>query len=90
MNSTSIPTLLGVFSSLFAIWALHLYLVVDDCLDHGGAFNNDIGKCVLENGQHYESSLATVAIVLYFVVGFVVSFVVSTLIRKLFKIERKS
>ncbi|MCP4325494.1 MAG: hypothetical protein GY787_27350 [Alteromonadales bacterium] len=89
MNSTSVPTLLGVFSSLFAIWAIHIFLVVDDCADHGGTFINDIGKCVLENGQYYESTLAAVAIVMYFIVGFTVSFIVSTLIRKLFKIEKK-
>jgi hypothetical protein len=89
MNRTSIPTLLGVFSSLFAIWALHIFLVVDECLDNGGTFNNDIGKCVMGNGEYYEPSLATFALVLYFVVGFVVAFVVSTFIRKLFNIERE-
>lgn len=83
MNRTSIPTLVGVFTSLFAIWLLHTFLVVDDCLDHGGSFDYDIGKCMLENGQPYESTLATFAIVLYFIVGFVVSFVVSTLIKRL-------
>jgi len=89
MNRNSIPTLLGVFISLFAIWALHIFLVVDDCADQGGSFNNDIGKCILENGQYYESSVATIAIVLYFVVGFAVAFAVSTLIRKCVKIDSK-
>ncbi len=87
MNRTSIPTLIGVFTSLLAIWVLHKFLVVDDCLDHGGSFQYNSGKCLLENGQVYDSNLATMAILLYFAVGFIVSILVSSLIRKLFKIK---
>lgn len=87
MNRNSIPTLIGVFTSLFAIWALHTFIIVDDCSDHGGSFQYDSAKCLLENGQVYESDLATMAIILYFFVGFIVSFLVSSLIRKVFKIK---
>ncbi len=87
MNRNSIPTLIGVFTSLLAIWVLHKFLVVDDCLDHGGSFQYNSGKCLLENGQVYDSNLATMAILLYFAVGFIVSILVSSLIRKLFKIK---
>jgi len=90
MNRTLIPTLVGVFSSLFAIWALHTFLIVDDCLDHGGSFDYDTAKCLLDGGKTYESDLATIAIVLYFVVGFVVSFLVSKIIRKILKIKMPS
>ncbi|PKG80667.1 hypothetical protein CXF85_21345 [Colwellia sp. 75C3] len=88
MKRTLFPTLIGVFSSLFAIWSLHTFLIVDDCLDQGGSFDYATAKCLLENGQVHDSSLASMAIVLYFVVGFGVSFTVSTIIRKLFNIKR--
>ncbi|MEY8215069.1 MAG: hypothetical protein RPR97_11400 [Colwellia sp.] len=88
MNRTLLPTLIGVFTSLFAIWLLHTFLMVDDCLDQGGSFDYPTAKCLLESGQVYNSNLETIALVLYFVVGFGVSFIVSTLIRKLFKIKK--
>ncbi|KGJ93778.1 hypothetical protein [Colwellia psychrerythraea] len=87
MNRTLYPTLIGVFTSLFAIWSLHTFLIVDDCLDNSGSFDYATAKCLLENGQVYDSQFTTFAVVLYFVVGFVVSFIVSTLIRKVFKIK---
>jgi len=88
MNRTSIPTLIGVFTSLFAIWALHTFIIVEDCLDHGGVFQYNTAKCLLEDSQVYESDLATMAIVLYFFVGFIVSFVVSSIIRKVFDVKQ--
>jgi len=88
MNRNSIPTLVGVFSSLLVIWLLHGFLVVDDCVEQGGIFDYAISKCMLEDGQVYESSMATFVIVLYFIIGFFVSFVVSTFIRKIFKIKQ--
>lgn len=90
MNRTLIPTLVGVFTSLFAIWALHTFLIVDECLDNGGSFDYATAKCLLEGGQIYDSELATIAVVLYFVVGFIVAFVVSTCIRKVFNIKANS
>jgi len=87
MNRTSIPTLIGVFISLLVIWALHTYIVIDDCLDNAGSFQYDTGKCLLENGEIFESMLGDMAIVLYFFVGFIVSLVVSSLIRKFFNIK---
>jgi hypothetical protein len=88
MNRTLLPTLAGVFTSLFVIWSLHTFLMVDDCLDRSGSFDYSTGKCLLENGEVYHSSIATMVLVLYFVVGFGVSFIVSNGIRKLFKMKR--
>ncbi|HBY87212.1 MAG TPA: hypothetical protein DEO86_15205 [Colwellia sp.] len=85
MNRTLIPTLVGVLTSLFVIWLLHTFLVVDDCLDHGGSFDYTSAKCLLESGDVYTSNLENFALALYFVVGFGVSFLVSTSIRKLLK-----
>jgi hypothetical protein len=88
MERTLFPTLIGVFTSLLAIWSLHTFLVVDDCLDQGGSFDYATAKCLLENGQVYDSNIATVVLALYFVVGFSVSFIVSSVIRKFFKIKK--
>jgi hypothetical protein len=88
MERTLFPTLIGVFTSLLAIWSLHTFLVVDDCLDQGGSFDYATAKCLLENGQVYDSNIATVVLVLYFIVGFSVSFIVSSVIRKFFKIKK--
>lgn len=87
MKRTLLPTLIGVFTSLLAIWALHTFIIVDDCLANNGSFHYKTGQCLLESGQVYESSLATMAIALYFVVGFSVSMLVSSLIRKVFAMK---
>ncbi len=88
MNRTSIPTLIGVFTSLFVIWALHTFIVVDDCVEQGGSYQYSSGMCLLENGQLYDASLATLVVVLYFFVGFAVSLLVSATIRRLFSINK--
>jgi len=88
MNSTSIPTFIGVFTSLLTIWLLHSFLVVDNCLENGGSFQYKSGKCLLENGQVYDGNFSTILLVVYFFVGFVVSLLVAWLIRKLFKIKQ--
>ncbi len=88
MNRTLFPTLIGAFTSLFAIWSLHTFLMVDDCLDNGGSFDYSTAKCVLENGEVHVSNFETFALVLYFIVGFGVSYLVSALIRKFFNIPR--
>jgi hypothetical protein len=83
MNKTSTPTFIGVFASLLVIWALHTYLVVDDCIEQGGSYQYRTNACLLENGQLYASDLGTSIIAMYFFVGFVVSLLVSILIRKI-------
>lgn len=82
MNRTSLPTLIGVFSSLLVIWVLHNILIVDDCASHGGEYTYETSQCMLAHGELYESALTNVIIILYFFVGFAVSFLVSTLIKK--------
>ncbi|TYK66882.1 hypothetical protein [Colwellia echini] len=88
MNKTALPTLIGAFTSLLAIWVLHTLLMVNDCVDQGGKFEHSTGKCLLENGQIYDSGIAEYALALYFVVGFSVSFFVAKLVRKLLNIRR--
>jgi uncharacterized membrane protein len=83
MNRTLIPTLAGVFSSLLCIWLLHSFLIVDDCLDNGGSFDYKTSQCLLENGQLYENTFTSIALVVYVVVGFVVSLTVAKFLRAL-------
>lgn len=84
MNRTLIPTLAGVFSSLLCIWLLHSFLIVDDCLDNGGSFDYKTSQCLLENGQLYENTFTSIALIVYVVVGFVVSLTVAKFLRALF------
>jgi uncharacterized membrane protein len=83
MNRTLIPTLAGVFSSLLCIWLLHSFLIVDDCLDNGGSFDYKTSQCLLENGQLYENTFTSIALIVYIVVGFVVSLTVAKFLRAL-------
>jgi hypothetical protein len=83
MNRTLIPTLAGVFSSLLCIWLLHSFLIVDDCLDNGGSFDYKTSQCLLENGQLYENTFTSIALIVYVVVGFVVSLTVAKFLRVL-------
>lgn len=88
MNRSALPTLIGVFTSLLAIWVIHSYLIIDDCIEKIGTYDYSTGKCLLENGQVHESAFASFAIALYFIVGFAVALLVSHLIRKFFKINK--
>lgn len=88
MNKKVLPTLLGVLASLLSIWVLHTFLIVDDCIAQGGTFEHATAKCLLDNGELYDSGIEKYVIALYFVVGFAVSFFVSALLRKILKIER--
>ena len=84
MNRTLIPTLAGVFSSLLCIWLLHSFFIVDDCLDNGGSFDHKTSQCLLVNGQLYENTFSSIALIVYVVVGFVVSLTVAKLVRVVF------
>ncbi|MBU2870577.1 hypothetical protein [Colwellia sp. E2M01] len=88
MNKAVLPTLLGAFTSLLAIWALHTFLMVNDCINQGGEFEYATAKCLLKDGQLYDSGIAEYVLALYFVVGFGVSFFVSKLLRKWLNIPR--
>ena len=89
MNRTALPTLIGVFTSLLAIWFIHSFIIIDDCVANTGTYDYSTGKCLLENGQLHESVFASFAIALYFVIGFAVAFSVSHMIRKGFNIKKQ-
>lgn len=82
-----LPLFIGVFVSFVIIWFLNENIIVDDCLDKGGQFQYDQGKCLLANGDFYASDLALPMMILYSVIGFSVSFFIAKIIKKYFKIN---
>tara|TARA_R110000787_G_scaffold72119_8_gene160820 strand:- start:31 stop:294 length:264 start_codon:yes stop_codon:yes gene_type:complete len=87
MSKDSIPQFIGVIFSLFVIWLINDFILVDDCLDHGGSFSYPTGKCLLANNETYTASFTTHLIVLYFFIGIIVAVMTAKLIKKIFKIE---
>lgn len=84
MNRTALPTLIGVLSSLIAIWFIHSFLIIEDCTDNTGTYDYQSAQCLMTDGSLYESPHTSYALAIYFIVGFAVSFIVSHFIRKWF------
>lgn len=89
MKKTSIPTFIGVFTSLLVIRFLHLHLVVEDCLKQKGEYDFETAKCQLAEGQFYESENTGLFLAIYFIVGFLVSLFISASIKKVFFSQSK-
>jgi len=86
MKNTLLPSLVGVLASLFVVWWLHGFLLVDSCLDNGGSFNYETNLCTGENSQVIELATSSTMLVTYCIVIMVVSLLTASLIRKTFKI----
>ncbi|WP_394192399.1 hypothetical protein [Pseudoalteromonas atlantica] len=86
MKNTLLPSLVGVLASLFVVWWLHGFLLVDSCLDNGGSFNYETNLCTGENSQIIELATSSTMLVTYCIVIMVVSLLTASLIRKTFKI----
>lgn len=86
MKNTLLPSLVGVLASLFVVWWLHGFLLVDSCLDNGGSFNYETNLCTGENSQVIELATSSTMLVTYCIVIMVVSLLTASLIRKIFKI----
>lgn len=88
MYRNLLPPFIGVFSSFLILWQLHKFTLVDNCLDHGGSYQYDTGKCLIENNNVLELNLNAPLLIFYFIVGLIVSLVVAALVRKLLKIKQ--
>jgi len=86
MKNTLLPSLVGVLASLFVVWWLHGFLLVDSCLDNGGSFNYETNLCTGGNSQIIELATSSTMLVTYCIVIMVVSLLTASLIRKIFKI----
>ncbi|WP_448555697.1 hypothetical protein [Thalassotalea montiporae] len=85
MNKNTIPHFIGVIASVVVIALLVNFTIVDDCLDKGGAFSYETGKCLLANQEIYVASYHTYLVALYFFIGVTVAFYVSKLVRKILR-----
>ncbi len=88
MYRNLLPPFIGVFTSLIVLWQLHKLMLVDNCLDYGGFYQYDTGKCLIENNNVLELNLTAPLLVFYFIVGLIVSLVVATLVCKSLKIKQ--
>ncbi|WP_152996211.1 hypothetical protein [Pseudoalteromonas sp. H105] len=86
MKNTLLPSLVGVLASLFVVWWLHGFLLVDSCLDNSGTFNYETNLCMDENSQLIELTTSSAMLVTYCIVIMLVSLLTASLIRKTFKI----
>ncbi|WP_286266940.1 hypothetical protein [Thalassotalea atypica] len=82
MNKNSISQFIGVIVSIIVILVLNKFTIVDNCLDHGGQFNYQTGKCILANSEIYTAEYTNYLIALYFLMGILVAYVTSKFIRK--------
>ncbi len=82
------PPIIGVVTSFITLWQLHMFMLVDNCLDHGGSYQYATGKCLIKNGDFLEFNLTAPLLIFYFIVGLIVSLFVAVLVRKLFKIKQ--
>ena len=85
MKNNLLPSLAGVLVSLFVVWWLHGFLLVDRCLDSGGAINHKTNLCVGANEQIIELATSSTMLVIYCVVIMAVSLLTGRLLRKLLK-----
>jgi len=82
MNSSTLPKFIGVLVSLFCIWLITEFTLVDLCVQQGGNFDYRKGQCVLENGEVFKSGLETPMVFVYVVVAFSVTFIVARLLTR--------
>ncbi|MCQ8878984.1 hypothetical protein NQT69_13310 [Pseudoalteromonas shioyasakiensis] len=85
MKNNLLPSLVGVIVSLIAVWWLHGFLLVDRCLDSGGAIDHKTNLCMGENNQIIELATSSGTLAIYCVVIMGVSLLTGSFIRKLFK-----
>lgn len=89
MKKSSFPQFVGVIVSLLVIFLINDLTLVDDCINQGGNFDYQTGKCLLSNDEVYTSSYSKYLIALYFFVGLVVALLVTKLTRKLTNISQE-
>ncbi|MFY8328597.1 hypothetical protein [Pseudoalteromonas sp. ZZD1] len=85
MKNNLLPSLVGVIVSLIAVWWLHGFLLVDRCLDSGGAIDHKTNLCMGEKNQIIELATSSGTLAIYCIAIMIVSLVSGSLIRKLLK-----
>lgn len=75
MKVKPIDIFLSIGLGLLSIYAAHSFLVVDACLNMGGALDESAGSCLDENYHEQHIVFSPVLLVIYFFIGLVVSLV---------------
>jgi hypothetical protein len=83
MNIKPIDIIGSILLGLFAIYLLHRFMVVDSCLDLGGAIESESGVCIDAEGNELSMMLTAPLLCIYFVLGLVVSMASAFTIKKI-------
>ncbi|CED60564.1 putative uncharacterized protein [Moritella viscosa] len=73
MNARIIDIILSISLGLLVIYASHNFLIVDSCLDMGGAIDQKTGSCFDENYHELYMVVTPALTAIYFVIGLLVS-----------------
>ena len=82
MKAKPIDIVFSVGLGLLAIYAVHSFLLVDSCLDRGGAISQDSGECIGINEQNMNIAFSGVLLTIYFFIGLSVSLVSAFILNK--------
>jgi hypothetical protein len=63
----------SILLGLLAIYLAHRFMVVDWCLDRGGAIDHEADVCIDAEGNEQNMVLTSPLLCIYFVLGLVVS-----------------
>lgn len=83
MSTKPIDIIVSIGLGLISIYAAHSFLVVDTCLDMGGAFDEKTGVCLDSNYHELHMVFSGVLLSIYFVIGLIVSLMSAFIITKI-------
>jgi hypothetical protein len=83
MNIKPIDIIGSILLGLLVIYLTHRFMVVDSCLDLGGAIEGESGMCIDAEGEEQSMMLSVPLLCIYFVLGLVVSMVSAITIKKI-------
>ena len=83
MDNKPFDILGSILLGLLAIYLVHRFMVVDSCLDLGGAIEGESGKCIDADGNEQGMGLTAALLCTYFVLGLIVSLASVITIKKI-------
>jgi len=83
MSTKPIDIIVSIGLGLISIYAAHSFLVVDACLDMGGAFDEKTRVCLDSNYHEIHMVFSGALLSIYFVIGLIVSLMSAFIITKI-------
>jgi len=83
MDTKPFDILGSILLGLLAIYLVHRFMVVDSCLDLGGAIERESGVCINADGEEQAMRLTVPLLCIYFVLGLVVSLASVITVKKI-------